>query len=256
VRTSGLFWLVIIFCLIIWAVGGWKGVKAIVALVLSFVAIMYVLVPLVFRGYDPVWVGFGISLLIMLFIIYFTEGFNRKSHVATGGIFISLLVTIGLSALYAGICKLSGTTQEESSYLISVAKVSVDFHGLLLASIIIGTLGVLDDVAIGQVEAVEQIKEANPSLSFAKTFKMAMHVGRSHLGAIINTLFLAYVGASLPLVMLFNIHQEPFLTFSQIINNEDIATEIVRTLVGVVGLCLAVPITTLFAAYFKDKEKK
>ena len=70
------------------------------------------------------------------------------------------------------------------------------------------------------------------------------------------TLFLAYVGASLPLVMLFNIHQEPFLTFSQIINNEDIATEIVRTLVGVVGLCLAVPITTLFAAYFKDKEKK
>ena len=128
---------------------------------------------------------------------------------------------------------------------------------VLLAAIIIGTLGVLDDVVVAQVETVQQIRAANPNLKNVTVFKMAMTVGRTHLGAIINTLFLAYVSASLPLVLLFNVHQEPFLTVSQIINNEDIATEIVRTLVGVISLCLSAPIATLMAVkYLKVKNKK
>ena len=119
----------------------------------------------------------------------------------------------------------------------------------------IGTLGVLDDVVIGQVEAVEQMRLANSSLTNTQVFTMSMNIGRAHLGAIINTLFLAYVSAALPLVLLFSVHQEPFLTVSQIINNEDIATEIVRTLVGVISLCLSAPIATFLAVRYLKKPK-
>ncbi len=133
---------------------------------------------------------------------------------------------------------------------------AINFQGLLLAAIIIGALGVLDDIAIGQIEAVEQLIINNPAQTRRKIFGSAMAIGRAHLGAIINTLFLAYVGASLPLILLFNIKSEPFLSFSQVINNEEIATEIVRSLVGVIGLCLTMPIATILAVWLLFNKKR
>jgi uncharacterized membrane protein len=255
VRGNSLLWLLIIFIVAIIAVGGKMGFRALLSLAVSFFLIMKVLVPLVFLGYDPLLVGVFISFLVLMVLVYLTEGWNKKSHLAVLAIGISLVVTAILAYVFSDWSRLSGTAQEEATFLIDASKQAIDFHKLLLAAIIIGTLGVLDDVVIGQVEAVTQIREANPNLSNPQIFKMAMKVGRAHLGAIINTLFLAYAGASLPLILLFNLHQEPFLSFSQVINNEEIATEIVRTLVGVVGLCLSAPIATIMAVRYGQSKK-
>jgi uncharacterized membrane protein len=119
---------------------------------------------------------------------------------------------------------------------------------LLLAGFLIGAVGVLDDVVVGQIEAVRQIKEANPFMSFWKLFRSAYKVGNTHLSAIVNTLFLVYAGASLPLLILFSLGENSSITFSGALNNELIATEIVRTLVGSIGVALSIPISTLLAA--------
>lgn len=255
VRNSSLFWLVILFIITVLIIGGKKGIMALLSLVISFFVIIKVLVPLVFAGYDPLLVGIGVSFLILFALIYLTEGWNKKSHVSVLSISISLIVTAGMALLFGYLSHLSGSSNEEVVFLIDAIKVPINFHNLLLAAIIIGTLGVLDDVVVGQVESVEQLRKANSSLKDFQVFKMAMKIGQAHLGAITNTLFLAYVSAALPLVLLFSIHQEPFLTVTQIINNEDIATEIVRTLVGVISLCLSAPIATFLAVkYLKIKN--
>ena len=141
-------------------------------------------------------------------------------------------------------------------FLIDFGKTMINFKGLLLAGIIISTLGVLDDVIISQIVSVEQIKKINSNLSKKDVYKKAMKIGVSHMSSMINTLFLVYAGASLPLLLLFTINEPPFLTFNQIINNEIIAIEIVRTLAGSIGLVLSIPITTFLASWFlKDKKK-
>lgn len=250
VRTNSLIYLTILFVLVVFLVGGKKGFMALFSLAISFFLIIKVLVPAVFKGYDPLFIGIIISFAVLLTLIYFTEGWNKKSHIAILSIVISLLITAVLAWIFGNSSRLSGAANEEIIFLIDAIKVPVDFYRLLLASIIIGTLGVLDDIVVGQIESVYQIKEANPRLKAKQVFKMGMSVGRTHLGAIINTLFLAYVSVSLPLVLLFNVNQEPFLSVAQIINHEDIATEIVRTLVGAIGLCLAAPLATFLSAYY------
>lgn len=253
VRGNSLLWLLLLFIAVVLLIGRKKGMWALLSLLASFFLITKVLVPLVFMGYNPLLVGIIVSMLVLTILIYMTEGINKKAHVCVAAIAASLLVTTILAVAFGYFSRLSGASQEEVTYLIDVSKKAIDFKGLLFAAILIGTLGVLDDVVIGQVEAVEQIREANSGLSDNKVFNMAMKVGRAHLGAIINTLFLAYAGASLPLILLFQVHQEPFLSFSQVINNEEIATEIVRTLVGVIGLCLAAPVSTLMAIKYSKK---
>lgn len=255
VRSASLGWLLVFFIFVVLVIGGNKGFWALVSLTASFFLIMKVLVPLVFLGYDPLVVGIIISFLVLLLLVYLTEGWNRKSHISIISIALALLATALLAQIFGSWSRLSGTAQEEVTFLIFSAKEAINFHNLLLAAIIIGTLGVLDDIVIAQVEAVSQIREANSKLPNKKVFEMATKIGQAHLGAIINTLFLAYVGASLPLILLFNLNQEPFLSFSQVINNEEIATEIVRTLVGVIGLCLAAPIATAMAVKYGQSKK-
>ena len=160
-----------------------------------------------------------------------------------------MVITYLLSETLIRAARISGLS-EEAAALIGFGKTAINFSGLLLAGIIIGTLGVLDDVVISQIEAVQQIKFANPTLSKLKVFNMAFKIGNAHLGAVVNTLFLAYAGASLPLLLLFSVDIPPLLTFRQVINNEMLATEIVRTLVGSIGLALAIPLTTVLATYF------
>lgn len=250
VRTPTLIYLGLLFVVIVLLVGGKKGLLSLLSLTLTFLLIIKVLVPLLFKGWDPLWTGISIAALILLALIYLTEGLNKKAHLAVLSIIASLLITALLAWIFGSAGRLSGAGNEEVIFLIDSLDVPISFHRLLLASIIIGALGVLDDIVVGQIEAVYQLKEANPELKPQRIFKMGLKISRTHLGAIINTLFLAYVSASLPLVLLFNVHQEPFLTTAQIINNENIATEIVRTLVGVIGICLAAPLATFLAAYY------
>ncbi len=255
IRRGSLYFLTALFCLVIIAIARWKGLRALIALVFSFLVIMKFIVPKILAGSSPLLISIIGSFFILIFIIYVTEGFKQRSHLAMVSILICLLITGILAIIFTYFSRLTGAAQEEAMFLVSLGNNVINFKGLLLAGIIIGTLGILDDVVISQVMATEQIKKANPDLSNKETFKKSFEIGKSHMSSMVNTLFLAYAGVSLPLLLLFNVDMPPFLSFSQVINNEIIATEIIRTLVGSIGLALAVPIATFISAYYlKVKE--
>lgn len=247
VRTGSLLALFGIFIVILFAVSGFKGFRALLSLAFSFLVIMKYIVPQILDGADPVVVTILGSFVILFAIIYLTEGFKKEAHVGVASIFISLLITIFLSWLFVDLAKLSGVASEEVSFLVGVGTGAINFKGLLLAGIIIGALGVLDDVVISQISSVREIASTDPSLSRMKLFRKAYSIGISHISSMTNTLFLAYAGASLALLILFSSGQSGYTTWSQAVNNESLATEIVRTLAGSVGLILAVPISTLIA---------
>lgn len=255
VRRLPLYVLAVLFAVVIVVIGKWKGLRAIIGLIFSFVVILKFIVPRIMSGSSPLLVSIAGAVAILLFVIYVTQGFNKKSHSAVASIIVSLILTGLLSALFTAVAKLTGMC-EESMYLLGVAGGELNFEGLLLAGILLGTLGVLDDMVVAQISAVEQIKIANPDLSHLEVYKRAMKIGVDHISSMTNTLFLAYAGASLPLLILFSINEPPFLTFSQVINHEIIATEVIRTLVGTIGLALSVPIATLIASYAFRSLKK
>lgn len=260
VRTGAMWWLAGIFIIAVLMVGGMKGMRALFSLIITFSIIIGYIVPAILAGTHPLVPTLVGSTGILLIIIYFTEGFRLRSHIAVVSTFISLLFTIIFSWLFVGVASLSGITESSSSLLINIGDKVVNFEGLLLAGIIIGTLGVLDDVIVSQVSTVEQIYHANRFLEAKEAFGKAYKVGVSHISSMTNTLFLAYAGASLPLILLFVSGGSPFTSWVQIINNEAIATEIVRTLTGSVGIVLSVPLSTAIAAWgFKRlgvKEQK
>ncbi len=258
VRSSILIWLFAIFLLVLLAVGKSKGLRAAFSLFLSFVIIIKYIIPQILSGADPIIVSIIGSFIILLIIVYLTEGFNKKSHIASLSIFLSLLTTILLSALFVQFARLSGLGSENVSFLVGLNTVEINFKGLLLAGIIIGTLGVLDDVIISQIVAVEQLYKADKYQSRREVYQKAYKIGTSHISSMANTLFLAYAGASFPLLILFVSGESAFSGLSDVLNNEAIATEIVRTLAGSVGLVLAVPLSTFLAVWFlkeKNNEK-
>ncbi len=250
VRRNPIYLLTFIFAVVTIIIGGSKGIKALISLIATFLIIVYFILPKILNGANPFLISVIGSLTILTIIIYLTEGWHKKSHLAIISVTFSLVLIVILSSVFTAMTRLTGFAQEESVFLIGVGQKAIDFKGLLLAGILIGAVGVLDDIIVGQLEAVKQIKEANPNLKPMQVFKMAYRVGNTHLGAIVNTLFLTYAGASLPLLLLFTLKQEPYLTFNQIINNEVVATEIVRTLVGSIGVAMSMPISTYFGAFW------
>jgi len=254
VRRWPLILLSILFVIVILATGKFKGFKSLIGLGISCLIIIKIIVPRILNGGSPLWIAIIGAFFIITIIIYLNEGWNKKSHISALSVLISLLITLLFSIIFTKLCHLTGLAQEEAMFLMGVKQGAINFQGLLLAGMLIGAVGVLDDIIVGQVEAVRQIKEANPKLTCPQAYKMGYKVGNTHLGAIINTLFLTYAGASLPLLLLFSVHQEPFITFSQVINHEVIATEIVRTLVGSMGVALAMPISTFLASIFINSK--
>lgn len=255
VRTSGIWYLVACFVLVLLFTSGWKGFRSLLSLVLTFLVVIKYIIPHILAGSNPIWVTFWGAFAILLLIIYVTEGLNRKSNLAVLSIFISLVLTIILSWFFISLTKLSGLVGEDVFSLVNIGDQIINFKGLLLAGIIIGALGVLDDVVISQIATVEEIKKADSNLRDRELYKRASQVGKSHIGSMVNTLFLAYAGASLTLLILFLSGETAFSSWSQIINNEQIATEIVRTLAGSIGLILAVPISTWLAVKFLSGKK-
>ncbi len=254
VRNNSLLGLAGFFILTLLIVGRWKGFRSLLSLALSFLIIVKFILPQILTGANPVIITLFGSLVILLIIIYLTEGFCIRSHVAVVSVFIGLALTLFLSQLFVSLTKLTGIISDEAMFLISFGGQSINFQGLLLAGIIIGFLGALDDVVISQVASVEQLAKTDTFLNKKELFKRAYQIGISHISSMSNTLFLAYAGVSLPLLILFISGQSAFSSWSQIANNEIIATEIVRALVGSIGLILAVPISTFIASWWYAKK--
>ena len=251
-RLPGIIFFAILFIIAILLFSGKQGLRSLLSLAGSFFIIIYILIPGLLKGYPPILTSSILAALILFIAIFFTHGFNRRSSVAFGGTSIAILLTGILAYLSVTITRLSGFAAEESIHLNFSTGGQLDFSGLLLGSIMIGILGILDDVAITQATIVEEIYDSETKLNQKKVFSKALRVGREHIGALVNTLALAYTGASLPLLLLLSTSGLPFL---YIINKEIFATEIIRTIVGSIGLIMTVPLTTFLAVWFLKPQE-
>lgn len=255
-RSGAVYLLIAVFVIVFILIGRYKGFRSLISLILSFAVIIKFILPQILAGRDPFLVSLVGGLFIMALIIYLTEGWQKKSHLAILSVLISLLLTLVLSIIFTNLTRLTGMSQEEAVYLIGLGDTTINFKGLLLAGMLIGAIGVLDDIIIAQIEVVERIKEANPKLSRKKLFNLGYKIGNTHLGTMVNTLFLTYAGAALPLLLIFTVGQESGLDLARNLNSEMMTTEIVRTLVGSIGVMASMPIATFLGAYGLKKWTK
>jgi uncharacterized membrane protein len=243
-RSKVLLALLIVFMLSVLIMGRWKGLGSLVSLAFSMFIILTYIIPHVLMGEDPVTVSLIGSGILLGVSLYMTYGWNLKTHSSVISMVLTLLITGGLTALFVDLAHLTGYGDENALYLIQMSSNQINPQGLLLGGMIIGTLGILDDLVTSQSAAVVEIHGANPSLNMRETFLRAIHIGQDHVAATVNTLVLSYTGASLPLLLVFTLAQG---SYQYLINSEMLSEEIVRTLVGSLGLVFAVPISTLIA---------
>lgn len=241
-RRGLLIWATALFALAVIAIGLFRGVAALVGLSLSVGILLLFVLPAILDGRSPVLVAVIGATAIAIVSLYLAHGFTKLTNVALIGMVISLVLTAILSAVAVELAHFSGFSSEESTLLTLFD--NIDVRGLLLAGIVLGTAGALDDVTVTQASAVWQLSAADPQSSRRTLFTRAMHIGRDHIASTVNTLLLAYAGAALPLFVLFVLSEQ---SLGAIANSEIVAIEIVRTLVGSVGLVAAVPITTWLA---------
>lgn len=244
VRRAPIWIISLAFALLVVAVGGRQGALSLGALVISFLVIVRFIVPAIFSGWDPVLTAIAGSLVIMAAALVIGHGANPKTWIALGGTAVSLGLTGALAWLAVNMTRLTGFGDENAGTL-SILTGNIDAGGLLLGGIIIGALGVLDDVTSTQASTVMELRNANPALGVRELFLRGMNVGRDHIAATTNTLLLAYAGASLPLLMIL---AGQSVSLGILVSYEQLATEVVRTLVGSIGIVAAVPITTALAA--------
>jgi uncharacterized membrane protein len=237
--------LFILFGLASLALGRWGGLRALAALLLSLLALVWFVIPSILRGHSPIAVAIVGAALIMLIVLYVTGGVNTQSTVGVLGTMLSLALIGALAWGFVVACHFTGLADEDAVFL-QAAATKINLQGLLLGGIIIGSLGVLDDMTVTQVSAVWELRRANPTYSARSLYTAAERIGRDHIASTVNTLVLAYAGASLPLMIFFT---QSHLHLGQILTSEVIAVEVVRTLVGSIGLIASVPITTAIAAY-------
>lgn len=250
IRRIPLGTLFLIFVALTVVVGRWRGVSSLLGLGISFLVIFLLILPQIYAGRNPVFIAIIGSLVIIPATFYLSHGFNKKTTVAILGTSVALVITGILAKTFVELTRLTGYASEEAGFLQVARPGIVNMRGLVLAGIIIGVLGVLDDITISQSAIVQQLKETNPRIKSKELFLRAMVVGQDHIASMVNTLVLVYAGAALPLLLLFIDNPHPF---SEIINYEIIAEEIVRILVGSIGLITAVPITTFLASRFRTK---
>lgn len=243
-RRAPLLWLVLAFAALVLLTGRWKGLRALIGLAASLAIVILFVLPAILDGASPPGVALVGSLAIMLVTLVITHGFGPKMLAAALGTTAALLLTLGLGSLSIGLTHLTGLSSDEALFIrASVGEISIT--GLLLAGMLIGALGVLDDLTVTQASTVLALRRANPALGFRRLFESAIAVGHDHIAATVNTLVLAYAGAALPILLIFSLGGT---SPGDALNSESVAAEVVATLVGSIGLIAAVPLTTALAA--------
>lgn len=231
--------LTLLFALAVVGLGRMRGVAALAGLAVSVAILVFFILPAIVQGRDAVLVALVGGGAIALVSLYLAHGYNPLTHVAAVGAFSALLLTVGLSAAVVTLADFTGLVDEEAFFLLSIP--TLDLSGLLLAGLVLGAIGALDDVTVTQASAVWEVHRANPALSSEDLFSAGLRVGRDHIVSTVNTLLLAYAGASLPLLILFTLSEQ---ALGVVASSEVVAVEIARTLVGSIGLVAAVPVTT------------
>lgn len=250
VRTTPILWLTLIFAIAIILISQWKGVRAMLSMAFSLYIIIGYIIPHILAGEDPLTISIIGSIILLGVSLYITYGWTLKTHAAVISMVLVLLITGGLAALFMVFAKINGSGDENVMFLMQLSETPISLRGLFLGGLIIGALGVLDDLVTTQASAVFELQHANPDLGFGRLYSSAMRIGQDHVAATVNTLVLAYAGASLPMMLMFSMGGGDY---GYIVNFSFIAEEIVRTLVGSLGLIAAVPITTIIAIFFAQR---
>lgn len=252
IRTDSLIILGVVFILACIIVSGWKGFRSLVATGLSILIILFFIVPQINAGKNPILISLVGSFVFLTLSQYLVYGWTMKTHLSLAGILFSIALMGVLAGVFVNYAQLNGTGDESAIYLLQFPG-QINIKNLLIAGIIIGSLGIMDDLIVGQTSVVIEIFRANPNLTLRERFSRAMNVGRDHIAATVNTLVFAYLGASLPLFLLFTLGNASFVT---LLNQSILAEEVVRTLVGTIGLFLAVPVSTFLTCWALDNPKR
>ncbi len=251
-RLNALWIVLSIFVIIVVVLTRLHGIRAFVGLGTSFLVIIWFIVPRILAGNNPLLISLIGTTVIAATSIYIAHGFHRRTTLAFIGTIISIGISLTLSYFFVTFTHLFGLGTEEAFYLQFAPGTSINLQGLLLGGIIIGVLGILDDITTAQAAVVEQIHYANPDLNTKELYKRGSSVGREHILSLVNTLVLAYTGASLPLLLLFKVYTRPIWIT---LNSEIIMEEVIRMIIGSITLILAVPITTFLAARYYSHTK-
>jgi len=251
-RRSPLLLLAGLFALAVVALGGWKGASALVGLLATLLVLFLFVVPAILDGRDPLLVSLVGSGAIAFAALYLSHGVDVKTTVALIGTLGGLLCAAILALVFMGAAEITGLASEEALFLTALGT-DLDLRGLILGGMMIGALGAIDDITVTQASAVWELRSVDPAMSRRRLIRSGMRIGRDHVASTVNTLVLAYAGASMPLLILFVLSDQPAGTVA---NGEIVATEIVRTLVGSLGLIASVPITTWLAVHVATPRGK
>jgi uncharacterized membrane protein len=244
-RDFPLWTLGLAFAALVVFIGRWRGLASLVGMAASLLVILRFIIPGIVSGHDPVTISVIGSVVIMASSLFLAHGVNSKTAAALVATTVALTATALLAAFAVRFARLSGLAEEHANTLNILTRGEINPEGLLLGGMIIGALGVLDDVTVAQASSAFEIRAANPLLNARQVFARAMNIGRDHIASTVNTLFLAYSGAALPLLIILSLQTE---SASVLLNREFLATEVVRTLVGSIGIVASVPLTTALAA--------
>ncbi|WP_083268148.1 YibE/F family protein [Lentzea guizhouensis] len=250
-RGWSLALLAVLFAAAVLLLGRWKGLAALGALLLSFVVLVLFVLPAILAGENPLMVAVVGAGLIMFVVLYLSHGVSARTSTAVLGTLVSLVLIGVLGAVFSWASRLTGL-DEDTINLVTVLGTDIDTRGLLLAGTIIGALGVLDDVTVTQTSAVWELRRANEKLTWGELFAAGSRIGRDHMSSVVNTLVMAYAGAALPLLLAISLAGR---SMGEILTAQQIAQEIVRTLVGSIGLVAAVPVTTALAALVAVRQE-
>lgn len=238
-RNGTLIWLTLFFVVVVVTIARWRGVFAIFGLAFGGLVVWWWMLPALLDGSPGVGVALASAAAIMFVVLYTTHGFSLRTSTALAGTLVGIVLTAGIGVIAIGDAHLTGISDESGAILATFG--ALDFQALLGCALVIAGLGVLNDVTITQASAVWELRAVSPEASRAEVFASAMRIGRDHIASTIYTIVFAYVGTALILLMLLRVYDRPLI---DLLSTEQLAEEVIRTLVTSVGLVLAVPITT------------
>lgn len=250
-RIPTLVWLFVGFVILVIVVAKWQGLSSVLGMAVSLGVLSGFIVPQIMQGANPMLISLIGAAIIAVVTIYLSHGWHRESHLALFSMMFTLFLVSVLSTIAVQVAQLVGLGSEEAYFLQFGPTAAINLQGLMLGGIVLGALGILDDICVSQIATVQQLKEVNSDLGFDELYKRGLNVGKSHVASLVNTLVLAYAAANLPLFILFTLNNGVPLWVT--INSEIIAEEVLRTLVGSMGLVIAVPVATAAAAWFMSR---
>ncbi|MGM0396951.1 MAG: YibE/F family protein [Bacillota bacterium] len=252
-RIDSIIYLLATFMILIVFIGRSKGIKSLISLGITISAVLFVMLPLILQGVNPILVSVATAVFVTVITIFLVSGINHKSISAIAGTSIGVIVAGVISFVVGNQANLTGLSAEEATMLLYIPQgIEFNFRHLLFAGIIMGALGAAMDVGISIASAIDEIHKANPNLTQRRLFRSGMNVGKDVMGTMVNTLILAYMGTSIPMLLLFMAYETEL---SQVFNMDVIATEIVRSLSGSIGLVLTIPLTAMIASYYTKKSR-